>query len=231
MGHRLSGRAGGIVAAGRGGRAGQGVQVITTDHLRALTEDPRLMARIAANHALGDIFAMGARPQAALAQVILPRLSERLGARTLAEIMDEASRVFAEAGADIVGGHSSTGAELTIGFTVTGLAERVIAKSGARPGDVLILTKPLGSGTVLAAEMAMARLPGLILGEAVAACYSSMASSLAPAARALAPSILIVLTDLEAALPPKPRHPVIWAVPDARHAPPPDWGSVLDLAR
>lgn len=188
------------VLSGRGDdaavlRAGQGVQVITTDHLRALTEDPRLMARIAANHALGDIFAMGARPQAALAQVILPRLSERLGARTLAEIMDEASRVFAEAGADIVGGHSSTGAELTIGFTVTGLAERVIAKSGARPGDVLILTKPLGSGTVLAAEMAMARLPGLILGEAVAACYSSMASSLAPAARALAP-LAHAMTDV-----------------------------------
>lgn len=51
------------------------------------------------------------------------------------------------------------------------------------------------------------------------------------AARALAPSILIVLTDLEAPLPPKPRHPVIWAVPDARHAPRPAWGSVLDLAR
>lgn len=188
------------VLSGRGDdaavlRAGKGMQVITTDHLRALTDDPRLMARIAANHALGDIFAMGARPQAALAQVILPRLSERLGARTLAEIMDEASRVFAEAGADIVGGHSSTGAELTIGFTVTGLAERVIAKSGARPGDVLILTKPLGSGTVLAAEMAMARLPGLILGEAVAACYSSMASSLAPAARALAP-LAHAMTDV-----------------------------------
>ena len=167
--------------------AGQGVQVLTTDHLRAFTEDARLMARIAANHALGDIFAMGAQPQVALAQVILPRLSETLGARTLAEIMDEAAQVFAAEGADVVGGHSSTGAELTIGFTVTGLATRPIAKAGARPGDVLILTKPLGTGTVLAAEMAMARLPGLILGEAVAATFASMAESLGPAARALAP--------------------------------------------
>ena len=180
------------VLSGRGDdaavlRAGQGVQVITTDHLRALTEDARLMARIAANHALGDIFAMGARPQAALAQVILPRLSETLGSRTLAEIMDEAARVFAEAGADIVGGHSSTGAELTIGFTVTGLTDHPITKAGARPGDVLILTKPLGTGTVLAAEMAMARLPGLILGEAVAATFASMATSLGPAAGVLAP--------------------------------------------
>ena len=180
------------VLSGRGDdaavlRAGQGVQVITTDHLRALTEDARLMARIAANHALGDIFAMGARPQAALAQEILPRLSETLGSRTLAEIMDEAARVFAEAGADIVGGHSSTGAELTIGFTVTGLTDHPITKAGARPGDVLILTKPLGTGTVLAAEMAMARLPGLILGEAVAATFASMATSLGPAAGVIAP--------------------------------------------
>lgn len=188
------------VLSGRGDdaavlRAGQGVQVMTTDHLRSLTEDPRLMARIAANHALGDVFAMGARPQVALAQVILPRLSETLGARTLAEIMDEAAKVFAEAGADVVGGHSSTGAELTIGFTVTGTAERVITKSGARPGDVLVLTKALGTGTVLAADMALARLPGLILGEAVAACFASMTTSLSPAATALG-AVAHAMTDV-----------------------------------
>lgn len=180
------------VLSGRGDdaailKACDGVQVITTDHLRALTEDPRLMARIAANHALGDIFAMGAAPQAALAQVILPRQSETLGARMLAEIMSEAGLVFGQAGADVVGGHSSTGAELTIGFTVTGLAHRPIAKAGAKPGDVLILTKPIGTGTVLAAEMAMSRLPGIILGEAVAACFATMGQSLGPAAKALAP--------------------------------------------
>lgn len=188
------------VLSGRGDdaailRAATGVQVITTDHLRALTDDSRLMARIAANHALGDIFAMGAKPQAALAQVILPRLSEPLGARTLAEIMDEAAKVFAQAGADVVGGHSSTGAELTIGFTVTGLADRPITKAGAQPGDVLILTKPLGSGTIMAAEMALTRLPGVILGEAVATCLATMSESLAPAASALAP-IAHAMTDV-----------------------------------
>jgi selenide,water dikinase len=188
------------VLSGRGDdaailRAATGVQVITTDHLRALTDDPRLMARIAVNHALGDIFAMGAMPQAALAQVILPRLSEPLGARTLAEIMDEAAKVFGQAGADIVGGHSSTGAELTIGFTVTGLADRPITKAGAQPGDVLILTKALGSGTIMAAEMALTRLPGVILGEAVATCLALMSESLAPAASALAP-IAHAMTDV-----------------------------------
>ncbi|CAM8666400.1 Selenophosphate synthetase [Paracoccaceae bacterium] len=188
------------VLSGRGDdaailKAATGVQVITTDHLRASTDDPRLMARIAANHALGDIFAMGAKPQAALAQVILPRLSEPLGARTLAEIMEEAAKVFAQAGADVVGGHSSTGAELTIGFTVTGLADRPITKAGAQPGDVLILTKALGSGTIMAAEMALTRLPGVILGEAVATCLAMMGESLAPAASALAP-IAHAMTDV-----------------------------------
>ena len=192
----LSGRGDDAAVLRRGDDdAGQGLQVITTDHLRALTHDPRLMARIAANHALGDIFAMGAKPQVALAQVILPRLSETLGARTLAEIMEAAAEVFGLAGADIVGGHSSTGAELTIGFTVTGLADRPIAKSGAKPGQVLILTKPLGTGTIMAAEMAMTRLPGLILGEAVAGCLASMATSLAPAAKALAP-VAHAMTDV-----------------------------------
>ena len=168
-------------------RHGQIVQVITTDHLRSFTCDPRLMARIAAIHALGDIWAMGAMPQVALSQITLPRLSPDLQERMLAEILSAAAEVMAAAGADIVGGHTSVGAELTIGFTVTGLASHPIATSGARPGDALILTKALGSGTVMAAEMAMARLPGLLLGEAVAATFAAMTRPQAAASAALAP--------------------------------------------
>ena len=164
-----------------------GVQVITTDHLRAFTNDARLMARIAAIHALGDVWAMGANPQIALAQITLPRLSPEKSAEMLAEIMTEAAEVFREAGADIVGGHTSMGAELTIGFTVTGLATRAISKGGAKLGDKLILTKPIGSGTIMAAEMAMAELPGLILGEAVARALHQMSQPNGPAAAHLAP--------------------------------------------
>ncbi|MFC2970337.1 selenide, water dikinase SelD [Acidimangrovimonas pyrenivorans] len=171
-------------------RHGDGVQVITTDHLRAFTEDPWLMARITATHAMGDIWAMGAAPQAALAQITLPRMSPELQARTLAEIMAGAAEVFGPAGADLVGGHTSVGSELTLGFTVTGLADRATPKGGAQPGDALILTKPIGTGTVLAAEM-QRKAPG----RAVAACFASMTRPLGPAAALLAP-VAHAMTDV-----------------------------------
>ncbi|WP_281825188.1 selenide, water dikinase SelD [Jannaschia rubra] len=134
---------------------GGGRQVITTDHLRAFTPDTALMVRIAAVHALGDVWAMGARPQAALASIILPRMSEDLQARTLTEAMAVAAEVMSAAGAEIVGGHSTMGAETTIGFTVTGLHDGTpIGHGGAQPGDAIVLTRPIGTGVILAAEMA-----------------------------------------------------------------------------
>lgn len=153
-------------ALGRDGPVGDdagilaGNQVISTDHLRAMLLDPVTMTRIAAVHALGDMWAMGATPQAALASVILPRQSPQLAQRALAEINAAAQEVMGEAGAEIAGGHSTIGAELTIGFTVTGLCKtKPITLEGARPGDDLILTKPIGSGVIMAAEM-MAEAPG-----------------------------------------------------------------------
>jgi selenide, water dikinase len=172
-----------------------GVQVMTTDHLRAFTDDPFVMARIAAVHALGDIWAMGARPQVALAQITLPRMAPHLQAATLDEIMRGAASVFAPAGVDVVGGHTSLGAELTIGFTVTGHADAPITKAGARPGDAIILTKPVGTGTIMAAEMAMARVPGLVLGEAVAQAMAQMQRPSDRAAAMLAP-LAHAMTDV-----------------------------------
>lgn len=166
-------------------RRADGLQVLTTDHLRAFTADHGLMTRIAAIHAMGDVWAMGAQPETALAQITLPRLSPRLQAETLREIMQTAAATFAAAGADIIGGHTSVGAELTIGFTVTGLTRRAITKGGARPGDLLLLTKPLGTGTILAAEMAGHRSPALLLGEVVAAAFAAMTAAPAPAATLL----------------------------------------------
>ncbi len=145
-------------------------QVISTDHLRAVTTDPVLMARIAALHALGDIWAMGAAPQAATATIILPRMSPILQRRTLTEIMAAATGVMTAAGAAIVGGHTSLGDEMTIGFTVTGLCDRdPITLRGAQDGDAIILTKPLGSGVILAGAM-----QGKTKGADLAACFAAM---------------------------------------------------------
>jgi selenide,water dikinase len=156
-------------------------QVLTSDHLRRITEDPVVMARIAVNHALGDIWAMGAAPQAATATVILPRISPDLQRRTLDEIMTTAAEAMREAGAEIVGGHTSIGDEMTIGFSVTGLLERdPITLAGGRPGDALILTKPLGSGIIMAAEMA-----GRAKGAWVAAAFQDMTISQSGAAQVL----------------------------------------------
>jgi selenide,water dikinase len=157
--------------------------VITTDHLRALTPDPVLMTRIAALHALGDIWAMGALPQAALVSLILPRLAPTLTERTLAEIMATAAAVLGAEGAAIAGGHTSVGAELTIGLTLTGLPSgRPVALSGGRPGDALLITRGLGSGTILAAEMR-----GMAPGQIVAGTWDLLARSQGPAAAILAP--------------------------------------------
>jgi selenide,water dikinase len=132
-------------------------QVISVDHLRAFDLDPWRMARIAAVHALGDIWAMGAEPQSVLVSLILPRMSNDLQKRTLSEIMAGVQSIAQAAGADIVGGHTSQGAELTIGLTATGLLPKnTEAKTltGACVDDALILTRPIGSGTILAAKMA-----------------------------------------------------------------------------
>ncbi len=162
---------------------GKSQQVLTTDHLRAFTEDPWLLSRIAAIHAMGDVWSMGARPQVALSQIILPRMSPALQRETLREVMAAASEVFAAEGAEIVGGHTTLGAELTLGFTVTGIAVNdPITLKGAEPGDWLILTKPIGTGVILAAEM-QREAPG----EVVARCLASMARPQGAAARMIAP--------------------------------------------
>ncbi|MFO6462877.1 selenide, water dikinase SelD [Jannaschia sp. KMU-145] len=146
-------------------------QVLTTDHLRAFTGDLDLMARIATVHALGDVWAMGAAPQAALASVTLPRMSEPLQARSLEAILAAMADVLGDAGAELVGGHSTMGAETTLGLSVTGLAASdPIGHDGARPGDALILTRPIGTGTILAAEMA-----GAAQGRAVTDMLHAMA--------------------------------------------------------
>ena len=127
----------------------------TVDYFRAFIDDPYVFGKIAAVHALGDIYAMGGEPQAALAIATVPYGPEAKIEADLASMMAGANEALREAGCALVGGHTSEGAELALGFSVTGLVDRaaVLRKGGLRPGDALILTKPIGTGTLLAADM------------------------------------------------------------------------------
>lgn len=156
-------------------------QVLSVDHLRGFAADHGLMGRIAAVHALGDVWAMGAKPQSALLSVTLPRMTPDMQARAMREILNGVGEVVRGAGAEIVGGNSTMGAELTIGLTVTGLLEgAAITLVGAKAGDALILTRPIGSGTVLAAEM-----QGKADGRDVAGLYEILAQPQGDAAEIL----------------------------------------------
>jgi selenide, water dikinase len=134
---------------------GQQLSVHTVDYFRAIVDDPYTFGKIAANHALGDIYAMGAEPQTALAIATVPYGIEAKVEADLTQMMAGANEILREAQCALVGGHTSEGAELSLGFAVNGLVERDIAlrKGNLRPGHSLILTKPVGTGSLLAAHM------------------------------------------------------------------------------
>lgn len=127
----------------------------SVDFFRAFLGDLHLFGRIAANHALGDIHAMGGRPVSALAIVTLPPAAPALLEADLHAMLEGALEVLEAAGACLVGGHSAEGAETALGFALTGTADpaRLLRKGGLRPGDRLLLSKPLGTGVILAAAM------------------------------------------------------------------------------
>jgi selenide,water dikinase len=126
--------------------------VQTVDFFTPIVDDPFDFGRIAAANAISDVYAMGGTPLTALNLVAFPL--ESLGADVLAAILRGGLAVAGEAGCSIVGGHSIDDAEPKYGLAVTGTVDprRMLTNAGARVGDVLVLTKPLGVGVITTAN-------------------------------------------------------------------------------
>ena len=162
--------------------------VQSVDFFRAFVDDPYRFGQIAANHALGDIFAMGAQAHTATAIATVPPGLDRQTRALLGQMMTGAVEVLNAAGCTLVGGHTGEGQELALGFAINGLVDLdaqgqpvgVLHKGGMQPGEVLILTKPLGTGTLFAAHAL-----GLARGRWVEAALVQMAQSSQGAARTL----------------------------------------------
>ncbi|CAG0945447.1 selenide, water dikinase [Gammaproteobacteria bacterium] len=130
-------------------RIGEGLALVeTVDIITPLVDDPFTFGRIAAANALSDVYAMGGRPVTAMNLAFFPACT--LPGQVLADIMAGGLDAVREAGACLVGGHTVEDHELKYGLSVTGLISptRIVRNSTARPGDRLILTKPLGTGIV-----------------------------------------------------------------------------------
>jgi selenide,water dikinase len=171
-----------------------GVAVVqSVDYFRALLDDPFVFGEIAAAHALSDLYAMGARPWTALAVAAVPYMRGDKMQADLSAMMRGALRVLESDGCALVGGHSGEGLEAALGFSVTGLAEpgRLWRKSGLRAGDALVLTKPLGTGVLLAGLMR-----GLTKARWLEAAIAIMRESNAVAAQILAGHSVRACTDV-----------------------------------
>jgi selenide,water dikinase len=164
--------------------------IFTVDFFPPMLDDPALFGAVAAANALNDVFAMGGRPLLALSVAAFP---EELPVGTVRAIFDAAAEKVAEAGAVLAGGHTIRDEEPKYGLAVVGSASpsALWRKSGARAGDDLFLTKPLGTGLVLAGA------PRELVGqEETDAAISSMAELNSRAAEALRPFEPNAVTDV-----------------------------------
>jgi selenide,water dikinase len=143
--------------------------VVTADFITPPTDDPETFGRIAAANAISDVYAMGGRPVTCINLAAFP--SKKLPANVLAGIIRGAQEKIGEAGAVLAGGHTVEDPEPKFGLAVTGLIhpDKVWTNAGARAGDALVLTKPIGSGVILNAN-----LKGWVSEPDLTACLASL---------------------------------------------------------
>ena len=151
----------------------------TVDFFAPIVDDPYVFGQVAAANALSDVFAMGGEPLTALAIVGFP--AGKLPNSVLTEILRGGQDKVREAGAVLIGGHSIIDEELKFGLSVTGEArpDKLLTNAAARPGDRLVLTKPLGTGLLSTAAK-----KGELPDAALSALHESMSSLNASASRA-----------------------------------------------
>lgn len=172
---------------------GGSLRLESIDHFPAIWPEPYVLGEIAAAHALGDILAKGGTPDHALAIAGLPPAASHLQEDDLFQLLAGARAVLQQHGVELVGGHTARGEEASIGFFVSGSVshDRLLRKDGLRGGEVLILTKPLGTGIIFAAWMRrMAR------AAEVAAALVGMRHASAAAARIFSAHGATAATDI-----------------------------------
>jgi selenide, water dikinase len=185
---RIGGEAGGRDDVAIIDEAGPHLRLETLDFFRAFWPEPYLLGEIAAVHAMNDVLAKGGIPTHALANVVLPYAKPARVEEDLFQLLAGAKSSFDKEDIVLAGGHSSEGAELAAGFFVSGSVkrDRLIAKRGMKPGDKLILTRPLGTGILFAALMR-----GQARGGDIAVALNTMrrtTGSIARAASAFSPT-------------------------------------------
>lgn len=134
---------------------GQHMRVESLDFFRAFCSDPYLLGQVAANHALNDVYAMGGTASHAQALAVVTFGRARIVEEDLFQLLAGAESIFTREGVKLLGGHSSKDTQMAVGFHVSGQVEKsaLLKKSGLQTGDALILTRAIGSGVLLAAEM------------------------------------------------------------------------------
>ena len=170
------------------------VLLATVDAFRSFTDDPWLVGRVAAVNAVSDVFAKGGTPRHALALVTVPEDEGERSEETLYQVLAGVRAALDPLGVSLVGGHSTRGSELFVGLSITGepsASGRLLPLSGATPGDALVLSKPLGTGVLLAADM-----QGLVAGPLVAATHASLLRDNAAAARVALAEGAVACTDV-----------------------------------